>query len=271
MKTSKSFTLIELLVVIAIIGLLATIVMISVGSARAKARIAGGQRFASQLDHSLEAVGSWRFDIDGENPTKDGSGYGKNCAIYGAAYSIDTLTGQGRALEFADNNYLNCGQVLPVSKTSPFTMSAWVKANNISYWHTIIGTNSSYAQIALHLGSQPEAVFGQNGGGGWWLTSGGISVNKWHHIAGVYTSKDDARIYVDGIFKGKTNCSSRTNNCEFTNNHDVTLMGRYSVGGPEWFNGLIDDVRIYNKSLTEVQIQKLYVEGLEKHRNLAIK
>ncbi|PIP17019.1 MAG: pilus assembly protein PilE, partial [Candidatus Portnoybacteria bacterium CG23_combo_of_CG06-09_8_20_14_all_37_13] len=51
---NKSFTLIELLVVIAIIGLLASIVMISVGSAREKARIAGGQRFASQLDHSLE-------------------------------------------------------------------------------------------------------------------------------------------------------------------------------------------------------------------------
>ena len=78
LNKNKSFTLIELLVVIAIIGLLASIVMISVGSAWEKARIAGGQRFASQLDHSLEAVGSWRFDEGSGTTANDGSGYGYN-------------------------------------------------------------------------------------------------------------------------------------------------------------------------------------------------
>jgi len=78
LNKNKSFTLIELLVVIAIIGLLASIVMISVGSAWEKARVAGGQRFASQLDHSLEAVGSWRFDEGSGTTANDGSGYGYN-------------------------------------------------------------------------------------------------------------------------------------------------------------------------------------------------
>jgi len=36
-------------------------------------------------------------------------------------------------------------------------------------------------------------------------------------------------------------------------------------------NGLIDEVRIYNQALSAAEIQKHYAEGLEKHKNLAIK
>ena len=64
MKKDKAFTLIELLVVIAIVGLLSSIVLIGVNSARGKARIAKGLQFNKNIEHSLgdSMIARWCFD-----------------------------------------------------------------------------------------------------------------------------------------------------------------------------------------------------------------
>ncbi len=53
MNKNKSFTLIELLVVIAIIGILASIVLVSVGSSREKAKIAKAQLEVKQIYNAI--------------------------------------------------------------------------------------------------------------------------------------------------------------------------------------------------------------------------
>ena len=81
----KSFTLIELLVVIAIIGLLSSIVMVSVSKVREKAKRAAGLQAESSIFEGLgaSAVGIWEFDEGSGSYANDSSGKGNDGTLTG--------------------------------------------------------------------------------------------------------------------------------------------------------------------------------------------
>jgi len=263
MRQKRAFTLIELLVVIAIIGLLAAIVLVSLQGARERARLTSVLNFSAQVHHALGAyaVGVWDFN-KGSGPTAtDASGHGNDGTIYGATWTTDTPGKGGSALRFDGvNDYVNCGQVLDTDKTKPFTMSAWVNIPSTSpRWKTIIGTATSLAEITLR---DANARFGQNGGGGWWQDGGAIPLDTWNHIVGVYDGTY-ASVYVNGELKSGPTARSFTRP-----RHGITLIGRYSPTGGEWFKGIIDEAHVYSEALTSAQIKKQYARGAEK-RGLA--
>lgn len=86
-NTKAGFTLIELLVVIAIIGILSSIVLTSVNSARAKARDARRRADLNQVSKALELY----FDSNNAYPSTAGGWWG-TCSSYG---SHDTTGANG--------------------------------------------------------------------------------------------------------------------------------------------------------------------------------
>ena len=83
-----------------------------------------------------------------------------------------------------------------------------------------------------------------------------IKDGGWHHIVGVRDTDDGVmRIYVDGR-EDATPVEDTI--IDSTDNSKPLSFGGPSVSGESFYNGLIDDVRIYNRALSEPEVQSLY-------------
>ena len=275
-KNFRGFTLIELLVVIAIIGLLSSIVLVNMDlpAQRQKARIAKTLEFSSSVQNALgsEAVGIWNFD---DCTATDLSGFKNNGTINGATCSSDTPqkivgAGQGKnSLSFNGvSDYVSAGSTNVPTGDKPITYEAWVKINK----YTTGGSGAS--MVVGRLYSDPHGLLISSTGlvgtrilngsnDNYYYSNNAISKNLWHHIALSYQSSK-VNIYIDGVLD-KSTATVAVPGISSGN----ILMGEFNGGS--WYNGLIDEVRIYGQALTLGQIQKHYAEGLEKHKNFVIK
>ena len=100
---------------------------------------------------------------------------------------------------------------------------------------------------------------------------------QWHHIVAIYNTLEDIlEIYIDSI---KANISKYPGSCGIQNNNNIDIslcneninsvfpisIGRYQgktcsghENGSEYFKGEIDDLRIYDRPITENEIKTLY-------------
>jgi hypothetical protein len=145
------------------------------------------------------------------------------------------------------------------SITDAVTVAAWVKINSNGSTFSIArkGATLTPAYSLNRLGINRFGFWVYLGS---WVNSGGSStattVGEWYHIAGVYNGSE-IMIYVNGILDGS---SSRSGPIPTTT--DNFYIGGDVGNGTEWFNGLIDEVSVWNKALTQSQIQTLMNDSL---------
>jgi prepilin-type N-terminal cleavage/methylation domain-containing protein len=154
---NRGFTLIELLVVIAIIGLLATIVMVSVNSARAKARDAKRISDIEQLRKSLEMY----YDTNGTYPVSG------NCAgtipNTGWCNSIESLSSSHWVRDGATNlgAFIKNDPLDP----KPSTSANWTPTGSGSYYYyaNSYGGAGQWYMIVFGLENTSHALQSQDG------------------------------------------------------------------------------------------------------------
>ena len=270
---TKSFTLIELLVVISIIGLLSSIVLVNTRGSRVKARVSKGLEISQAIQNSLgsEAVGVWDFD---NCTAQDSSGNGNNGTISGATCSSDTpysVVGQGsgkNSLSFDGNSYVNVGAgTIFDFDTNDFTISVWAKAISGITGRGIINKGGwgsiGYAIQEAYSPANRYYCVVRDSAGYKAVVLPLYETWDWTHIVCVKTTN-----HLEAWINGKKVNEYNGVIGSLSNPTKSLEIGRSF--NPYYFNGFIDDVRIYSQALSQSQIQQQYVEGLKTHNDLAI-
>lgn len=277
----KGFTLIEMLVVVAIIGLLATIVLVSLQASREKARIAKGLQFSANIYHSLGAfaVGVWDFDEGTTGTCSDGkdicdfSGNENNGTLNGAEHNEDTPSKKGYSLDFdGGSEHVLIGSDDSLNNISEaVTVSGWIYCRESDPpWYQYIVSNDRdccgvYAGYSLFIvGTRGYfQIWGKENPGDIAEryridTVRNISFEKWHHLVGTFNGTE-LKIYLDGEFE---------DTLAFTGLIATPASFGLAIGGLGYdpsiwnLNGRLDDVRIYDRALSSSEIKQLYAEKL---------
>ncbi len=145
-----------------------------------------------------------------------------------------------------------------------FTLAVWAKAAGPEYPtgnSALAGKWASSAGYMLYVGSATGKIQTYvNSGGNAFADNAFPNDGKWHHVVGTKQGTTGA-VYVDGILK-----NSSTVDASITSNIVKFEIGTYNSGccyvtGKGYFNGSIDEVAVWNRSLSSAEIQQLYLHG----------
>lgn len=198
-------------------------------------------------------VGWWKLDGN----AKDSSPYGDNTSSNTGVLTADRKGMAGSAYSF------NGAQCMTLPNTSninieTLTLSAWIKTTQVPTTDADIiekwaGSGDYPYTLRLQANGHPsfKAYDGTLNPG----PTATVAVNdgNWHHVVGTRVKQGTIQIFVDGTLRGT---ATDTTTVSTTNN--VALFIGCRGGSSQFFNGSVDDVRIYNRILQASEIANLY-------------
>ena len=205
-----------------------------------------------------------RYDFDGN--ADDLSGYGNDGTVHGAALTADRFGNANSAYDFDGvGDYIRVPDAPQLNGMSSLTLSIWVKTVDADHWSEILNKynhtgdklDGSY-NLGVDIGGQVAFQYNTASKYVIKISNDSLPTDSWHHIAGVYTGTQ-GRIYIDGnlaaLSRNDLDSSGLVNSIA-----DDLLIGSGFNGNLEgFFNGSLDDVRIYNRALSASEGAELNV------------
>ena len=228
--------------------------------------MANGSNLAiSPLFNPLGLTGYWNFDEGMGSTTLDLSGNN-----YNGAWNGSTTNG----------SYYATGKVGPYAGQFDGNTD-WVDAGMAT--STQIGTGDWSASMWVYTKSSSDQVFVARDGGGspndsqfcmlntdYWMrvvgpisgsvqfyTSNAALINQWVYATLTISRSGQATIYINGVPWGNAPSSPIVGQNVISGLN--FFIGKRNLGStPRYFNGFIDDVRVYNRALSAAEIQAIY-------------
>jgi len=191
-----------------------------------------------------------------ENNVDDSSGNGLHGTVVGDPEFVEGPPGFGMALDFdGDGDYVDCGNPPEFTTTEQISFAYWIKVRVFDAdWNTVIakGDDSWRSSRAGTNNFMEAAVGGTSGNYIYGVTP--VDDEQWHHVGAVYDGAT-FKIYVDGDLDASEESTGQI----AVSSYNV-YIGENSQATGRFWNGLIDDVVIYNRALTAGEV--LYLTGV---------
>ena len=185
----------------------------------------------------------WKFDLNLLDSIKDHSG-----TNYGATFVQDTECISGQCASFDGfNDYILVNYNPDLNPESDLTMAAWIYWEGTDQEQNVLTKEGCY-EFRVESGYINYATNPWSWRGG---SSALINSNTWNHIVITHDGDGQQVMYINGVVKNSTTSGGGI----FSNNQNLTIGGRLSAAA--FFDGKIDDVRIWNRSLNSTEVKTL--------------
>jgi hypothetical protein len=196
-------------------------------------------------------VAAFGLDAGAGSTVADSSGRGNGGSVSGATW---TSSGRfGSALSFDGvNDWVTVADSASLDLGSGMTVEAWVRPSRLGGWRTVVFKERVggvvYGLDADAAGGRPLGqvdIGGERNAVG----SASLPLNAWSHLAVTFDGSV-VRLFVNGVQAGSLPFVG-----SMAASTGPLRLGGNGVWG-EWFAGLIDEVRVYNRALTTSEIQR---------------
>lgn len=144
--------------------------------------------------------------------------------------------------------------------TNNITYTAWIKTNQYQQMVIIGSSNSNGMLWRIELDGKVR-FFGNLTSGSNWATIN-ITPNNWYFLAVTFDNNSrNASLFVNGVFNASTIITT-----DYLIDSGYMQIGRRG-GTPNYFNGSMDNIGIYDKFLTQPELADLYNSGRNNNTN----
>jgi Galactose oxidase-like, Early set domain/Concanavalin A-like lectin/glucanases superfamily/Bacterial Ig domain/Glucodextranase, domain B/Kelch motif len=206
-------------------------------------------------------VAAYGFDETSGTTVSDSSGKGNNGTLLNGAVFAPGKNGNAVRLDGV-NDFVNLGNPTSLQISGSMTISAWINSSAFPVDDAAVvskrGNSVAGYQLDTTVDTGPRAI-------GFKLTSSSgsnmirygstaLQLNQWYHIAGAYNASNQTMdVYLNGQLNNGALVGTITANQQ-NSNLSAAIGTKPGNTGFE-FAGRIDDVRIYNRALTQIEIQ----------------
>ena len=213
----------------------------------------------SKLDDNLVAY----FPFNGN--AFDESKFKQKMFIHNVVLCEDRFGKKNKALDFnGKDSYISTNEGSELNNAESITISSWVYPRRARNWESWI------CKDGPKWGSEWRVGFGEDKNTEWglttcklisdrnywenyWITNSEVPLNKWTHVT---VSADRDKKIVTVYMNGKK-VGALKNLKPFEKSNGSVRIG-YQTDDNVYFDGKIDDIRIYNRALSEMEVRELY-------------
>jgi len=214
-----------------------------------------------EIDLSASTVASHTITYD---TTSSGSSVCPNTSTQTVEIALAGIANNySMNFDSASSDYIDAGSSIGVIGTGVRTFSVWLKTS-VTGTQVVLGTrnvntNGWVIQIELNTILFYNVLGGANKG--IYTTAANLTDGDWHHLVIVRAGTGNNKIYVNGVSQTlNTTTFGDENLTDPQSSLDLLIGAGYNTGGVlyRFFDGLIDEVAIWDTALTSTQVSEIY-------------
>ncbi len=214
------------------------------------------QYHVASLDSGLIAY----YPFNGN--ANDESGNGNDGTVHGAVLDKDRFLRDSSAYHFADSSYVSIPELFQAGQAS-FTISAWESTQELSGVDQALYYKGSI-EGELGFGITDTVFnFGVKLSDDQWYKLRATTVhllNRYYHVLARYQRGSTIDLWIDGLLIDTKNIPNLA--LKVTAPFTYSSIGAVYGGSQNFWRGIIDDMRIYNRALSDAEIVALYSHEL---------